>query len=360
MYRLFILVLTLSFLSGCQCYSNWKAESAIAETLSDFQKDYAERTGLSLVKSVYLEDKDGQVPMRFVLIPPTTSPEHEKYYGKDYFWMGSDESKDYREKPRHKVRVEKPFYLSITEVTQRQWGTLMKENPGEIEADYFISLLFGRIAKIKKEDYPKDINGEEITYEESVKFAKEDVEEQRKEKEYYLGPDKPIKAKWSEIQDGENSFIGHLNKTTGMIFQLPSESEWEYACRAGTETKYYWGDKFDPKYEWMLPQSWDQYPSWERLPKPVGRFLSNPWGLFDMSGNINEWTFDIYTHYPGGKAEEFGFKFERRAVRSGSFGSNASAARSSWRSASISKIPEGAVGRIDLAGFRLKMMVDED
>ena len=45
MHRFMIVVLTLSFLSGCQCYSNWKAESAIAETLSDFQKDYAERTG---------------------------------------------------------------------------------------------------------------------------------------------------------------------------------------------------------------------------------------------------------------------------------------------------------------------------
>ena len=99
--------------------------------------------------------------------PTNHFPEHEKYYGKDYFWMGSDESKDYREKPRHKVKSREPFYLSITEATQQQWGTLMKENPGETEAEENINCRLRRLAAIKEEDYPQYTYDGKLTYEKS-------------------------------------------------------------------------------------------------------------------------------------------------------------------------------------------------
>lgn len=81
-----------------------------------------------------------------------------------------------------------------------------------------------------------------------------------------------------------------LSEKTGKNYRLPTEAEWEYACRAGTKTDYYWGDEMKSSYCWYLKNS-------GRKVHPVGQKISNPWGLYDMSGNIYEWCSDWHGKY---------------------------------------------------------------
>lgn len=132
------------------------------------------------------------------------------------------------------------------------------------------------------------------------------------------------------------SFCKWLSELTGEFYRLPTESEWEYACKAGTNTAYSFGD--DPtlldQYAWSFNNSEDKY-------HPVKSKKPNPWGLYDMHGNVMEWTLDQYQadYYPSlGSATTAPWrrpdKLHPRTARGGSWDENPPILRSSARTSS--------------------------
>jgi formylglycine-generating enzyme required for sulfatase activity len=158
------------------------------------------------------------------------------------FIMSSPETEKDRspnEGPQHKVRITKPFYMGTTEVTQAQWKAVMGNNPSEFQGD----------------DLPVET------------VSRDDCQE----------------------------YLKKLSANEGKAYRLPTEAEWEYACRAGSTTRFYSGDDDQALYGvgWYNGNSGDK-------PHPVGQKKPNAWGLYDMHGNLWEWCEDGYGEYPNG------------------------------------------------------------
>lgn len=102
-----------------------------------------------------------------------------------------------------------------------------------------------------------------------------------------------------------------LYQKTGVFYRLPTEAEWEYACRAGTTTAYYFGDDSTQldKYAWYVKNSDDKF-------QKVGQKLPNAWGLYDMLGNLMEWTMD---HYEEKRYDKIGDKDPMVAANSSKY-----------------------------------------
>ena len=164
------------------------------------------------------------------------------------FMMGSPESEKGRHssETQHQVTLWKGFYLCKYEVTQAQWERVMGSDPSQF----------------KGADRPV----EQVSWTDVVEFCKKLTEMERK--------------------------AGRVPK--GMAYQLPTEAQWEYACRAGTTTAYSWGATIassNANYNWDGGvNDGNDF----KQTRDVGQYAANPWGFHDMHGNVKEWTADRY------------------------------------------------------------------
>jgi len=174
--------------------------------------------------------------------------------------------------PQHQVMLTKSFYMGKYEVTEAQWQAVMGSNP----------------------EYWNDRAVKEIS--------------------------------WNECQ----TFIQNLNQLGQRTFRLPTEAEWEYACRAGTITEFYWGN--DVWYTQIGEYAW-YYGNSSSFTREVGLKKPNAWGLYDMSGNVLEWCQDWYGNYSSdAQIDPTGPNSgSARVRRSGSWNSNPSDMRSASR-----------------------------
>ncbi|MBF0264427.1 MAG: SUMF1/EgtB/PvdO family nonheme iron enzyme [Gammaproteobacteria bacterium] len=191
------------------------------------------------------------------------------------------------EKPVHKVCITKNFYLGKYEVTQSQWSEIMGYNPSK---------------------FPK-------------------------------GSSHPVESvSWNDVQD----FIKKLNQRTGKKYRLPSEAEWEYACRSGGKKQKYCGGDDVSSYGWYDEE-------WENGHHSVGQKSPNGLGLYDMSGNVWEWVQDRKGSYPSRNVTDPSgpSNGNTRVNRGGSWSFDATNLRATYRNGSFTN------RNLNLTGFRL-------
>jgi formylglycine-generating enzyme required for sulfatase activity len=217
--------------------------------------------------------------------------------------MGSpdtDEDAGKDEKPQHRVRITRPFYLGAYEVTQGQYRAVTGASPSKFNKG------------------PDDLPVERVSWKDAMAFCNK-LSEREGLKPYY--------------QTGAGAQSG------GDGYRLPTEAEWEYACRAGSTTQY----SFDARW-WCRDNSGGET-------HPVGQKRPNAWGLYDMHGNVWEWCGDgydegYYARSPG--ADPLGpSQAANRVARGGSWSSLSHECWSAHRNVS------GQGGRYDTLGFRV-------
>jgi formylglycine-generating enzyme required for sulfatase activity len=223
------------------------------------------------------------------------------------FWMGSPEEEGGRfpnEGPRHKVRVD-AFAIGRFPVTQGLYTKIMGENPGDPQGD--------------------DLPVNNVSWEMAVRFCNRLSEEVGLTPCYAIAESGEVT--WDRGADG---------------YRLPTEAEWEYAARAGTQTAYYFGDD---------PAGLNEHAWWEGNAnniQPVGQKKPNAWELHDMLGNVWEWCWDWYGPYAGEESDNpvGALSGERRVVRGGSF------LNVPWGLRSADRGGDGPEDRLGINGFR--------
>jgi formylglycine-generating enzyme required for sulfatase activity len=260
--------------------------------------------------------KTSLITMVAVMISASGSEKTQEYQGEGpkiefvripagSFQMGSPDSEKDRilfDSPIREVQITEPFYMGKYEITQAQWEAVMGTTVRR---------------QRNKADSPWRLKGE--------------------------GPEYPMYyVSWEEA----NEFCKRL----GNEFRLPTEAEWEYACRAGSQTRFYYGE--DPDYSELDQYAW-YYGKSDNKTHPVGQTKPNAWGLHDMHGNVYEWCSDRYetwSYVNAGSVDPTGPRSPKeldRTCRGGSWLGKPDGCRSASR-AGLTKSD-----RLDLIGFRV-------
>jgi len=152
----------------------------------------------------------------------------------------------------------------------------------------------------------------ETTFDQYDLFCKKTGNSKARDEHWGRGNRPVIHVKWQDAQ----MYARWLSKKTGAKYRLPTEAEWEYAARAGTTTAFSWGDNPDdfPDYAWNSTNA-------DKKTHPVGQKKPNPWGLYDMHGNVWEWTGSYYKQeWDGSELKYSETKSNKdRSVRGGSW-----------------------------------------
>ncbi len=275
--------------------------------------------------------QDGSRGPRMVVVP----------YGT--FLMGAEEdeigARD-AEHPQHPVRFERGFAMTITEVTVadfRRFVEATKARPRATRRGH--SIVYdersGNFIRRSGVDWQSDYNG--------VKAA----------------PNSPVMH--VSVRDAE-AYAGWLSEQTGRHYRLPSESEFEYALRAGTQGRYPWGRaSVPPENTGNFTGSLDVSPSgrhWNNAfigygdgfwgTAPVGIFNANAWGLHDMAGNVSEWVADCwhasYRRAPADGAAWYNPGCRQRVIRGANWANAPEQTRAAWRQSQDSDVTSARIG----------------
>ncbi len=227
------------------------------------------------------------------------------------FSMGSPSSEPdrYDDERQHTVRITKPFYMAATEVTQAQWRVVMGGNPSRFS------------------NCGEDCPVERVSWLDAVKYCNNLSEKEGLTSAYKINGES---VTWTRSADG---------------YRLPTEAEWEYACRAGTTTRFNIGSSDSD----LSRAGWYSGNSSHKTHEVAGK-KPNAWGLNDMHGNVWEWCWDWYVKdYPGGSVTDpvAPAGGSTRVFRGGGWYSLAGYCRSAYRSGS------SPGNSRDYLGFRL-------
>ncbi|MDR1220464.1 MAG: SUMF1/EgtB/PvdO family nonheme iron enzyme [Treponema sp.] len=254
----------------------------------------------------------------FVLVPAGT------------FTMGSPSTEvdRYSDETQHSVTISKPFYIGKYEVTQKEWVEVMGGNPSRFKGD--------------------NLPVENVSWYDAIEYCN------KRSAREGLTPAYTIDKTRS---DGNNSsgydnvkWVVTWNRSANG-YRLPTEAEWELACRAGTTAPFYTGSNITTShanYDGNYPYNNNAKGVYRQRTWAVGSGTPNPWGLYDMSGNVWEWCWDWYGAYSGTQSDPSGAAAgSDRVRRGGSWSYDARYARSANRNYDT---PSYRIGDL---GFRL-------
>jgi len=286
------------------------------------------------------------IGMKLVLIPAgdfmmgsrETPEELAKAFGGKPEWFTD-------EQPSHRVRITKPFYLGAHEVTRGQFRQFIDDSGHQTDAEkgdpkgiYVVESVEGK-AKVRLDP---EGSWRKVGFEQTDEHP-------------------VVGVSWNDA----TAFCKWLSRKERKTYRLPTEAEWEYACRAGSTTYYFNGD--DPEDLALIGNVADakakaQFPNWTTIrgsdgyayTAPVGKFRANGFGLYDMHGNVWEWCADWYdaAYYKNSPSEdpEGSATGSDRVFRGGSWYDFP------WDCRSASRLGSTPDGRSDFVGFRVALV----